>query len=261
MTDRPDDDEVRLPGVIGAVRVGGTIRKPAGRWTPTVHATLRHLPTAGFDLSPSPLGIDERGREILTWIEGDVPSKPWSGPLVRDEGVAIVARTMRRIHDALRGFDPGAEARWRSGDRPLATGEIVCHGDLAPWNTVWQGDQLVGVIDWDMAEPGFPIEDVAFLALHLVPFHADAWACGAGFAEPPARKRRLELLCQAYGDLEPADVVAAASRRIARERDRTVTLGAAGTEPWASFLGLGDLAKVEEDAAWLARHGPELASG
>jgi hypothetical protein len=53
-----------------AVRIGATVRRPAGPWTPTVHALLDHLESHGF-LAPRARGIDEDGREILSYLEGD----------------------------------------------------------------------------------------------------------------------------------------------------------------------------------------------
>jgi hypothetical protein len=54
----------------GVVRVGDTVRRPAGPWTPAVQALLRHLHDAGFPGGPRPLGLDERGREVLTFVPG-----------------------------------------------------------------------------------------------------------------------------------------------------------------------------------------------
>ncbi|MEU0570392.1 hypothetical protein ABZ297_34080 [Nonomuraea sp. NPDC005983] len=47
------------------------MRRPAGPWTPAVHALLAHLNDAGFRGAPRPLGIDDRGREVLTFAPGD----------------------------------------------------------------------------------------------------------------------------------------------------------------------------------------------
>lgn len=56
--------EVPLGGnVVGAVRVGATVRRPPGPWTPAVHAVLRHLERHGVDAVPRVLGLDERGRD------------------------------------------------------------------------------------------------------------------------------------------------------------------------------------------------------
>jgi hypothetical protein len=54
----------------GVVRVGDTVRRPAGPWTPAVHALLAHLHEVGFHAAPRPLGLDERGREVLEFVPG-----------------------------------------------------------------------------------------------------------------------------------------------------------------------------------------------
>src|SRR5579862_4266753 len=85
----------------GVVRVGGTVRRPAGPWTPAVHALLTHLHDAGFDGAPRPLGLDEQGREVLTFIPGAVA---WSGHFHLLDGevqVRRAARLIREFHDAV----------------------------------------------------------------------------------------------------------------------------------------------------------------
>ena len=47
-----------------AVRVGDTVRRRAGPWTPAVHALLRYLESAGFE-APRVVGMDAQGREVL----------------------------------------------------------------------------------------------------------------------------------------------------------------------------------------------------
>ena len=37
--------------------VGDVVRRPAQAWTPTVHAFLRHLRSAGLDCVPEPIGL------------------------------------------------------------------------------------------------------------------------------------------------------------------------------------------------------------
>jgi hypothetical protein len=48
------------------VRVGDTVRRTAGPWTPAVHALLRHVRAEGFTQVPEPRGLDEHGREVLS---------------------------------------------------------------------------------------------------------------------------------------------------------------------------------------------------
>ncbi len=152
-----------------------------------MHALLRFLRETGFELGPEPLGIDDRDREILSFMPGMAAGIPWPPPLLADTGVVALASAVRRYHDVVRGFAPGTDARWRAGRRDVLSDEIVCHGDFAPWNTLWDGDLLVGIVDWDMAEPGSPLHDVAFLALHVVPLRSEDRARKVGFASEPPR--------------------------------------------------------------------------
>ena len=85
------------------VRVGDTVRRPVGEWSPAVHALLRHFETVGFDGAPRFLGIDEQGREILSFVEGDAALAPIPGS---DEALVELGRLLRRMHEATAGFEP-----------------------------------------------------------------------------------------------------------------------------------------------------------
>jgi hypothetical protein len=58
------DEEVLLAGGNSAdvVRIGDTVRRVAGPWTPSVHRLLRMLRAAEITEVPEPLGFDDRGR-------------------------------------------------------------------------------------------------------------------------------------------------------------------------------------------------------
>jgi hypothetical protein len=62
------------------VRVGRTVHRRAGPSTPAVHDLLRHLERVGFGGAPRALGTDEDGREVLTYVPGEV-----AHPRVLDE--------------------------------------------------------------------------------------------------------------------------------------------------------------------------------
>lgn len=193
--------EEPLPGgnLGGAVRVGNTVRRPTGPWTPAVHALLTHLEGSGFGEAPRVLGIDERGREILTFIEGATAgSQPWPAWTRSDDAVVQIAELLRRFHDAVRPFVPPERGPWRFTARGLAPDEIVCHNDAGPYNVVWRGDRIAGLIDWDVAGPGSPLDDVAFAAWQWVPLHHPS-LLDPGWERPPDLARRLVLLCDAYG--------------------------------------------------------------
>jgi len=102
------------------------------------------------------------------------------------------------------------KAGWRNPPREPA--EVVCHNDFAPYNLVFDGRTLVGVIDFDMASPGPRRWDLAYLAYRLVPYVEDADA-------PPsvseAEGDRLSALLSAYGtDATPEEVWATMATRL-----------------------------------------------
>jgi hypothetical protein len=208
--------EVRLDGgnAGGAVRVGDTVRRPGGPWTPAVHALLAHLAGRGFAGSPRPLGIDEQGREVLTFLAGETvgSARPWPGWVYAEDTLVQVAHWLRGFHHAVADFVPAAEAVWRMGGQ-WAPGLIVGHNDAAPYNAVWRDGRLVGFFDWDMAGPVSASWDVAFAAFSWVPLHAPHVVAREGFTDFEGRPRRLQLFLAEYGWTEPmpafVEVVAA----------------------------------------------------
>jgi Ser/Thr protein kinase RdoA (MazF antagonist) len=248
--------EERLSGgfVNEVWRVGSTVRRSTGPWTPAVHALLRHLEAARFAEAPRALGVDDRGREVLTYLEGTVLDwTGWPDVMLAGDGVAQLGDLLRRYHAAVRDFRPPDDARWRSplASRAPGPGELVRHGDFSPFNTVWRGDRVVGLIDWDFAQPGAAISDVAYLAWYAVPLAGDRRAREYGFADGVDRSRRLRELCAAYGRHEPADVVEEAVRIIELERVETLELARRGVEPWARFAVDGNPAAFASEAAWI----------
>ncbi|MFD7653076.1 aminoglycoside phosphotransferase family protein [Actinosynnema sp. NPDC059797] len=174
-------------GLNEVVRIGATVRRPTGPWTPNVHRLLEHLAPLG--LSPVPLGIDERGREVLSYLEGEVAHPPLPEAVRSDRVLVEVARLARRLHDASAGL-----AHLREGWRfpAIEPVEVICHNDLAPYNVVFRGGSPVGVIDFDTARPGPRWWDVAYAAYCLVPFSPE-------FGTPDEQRRRAALFCEAYG--------------------------------------------------------------
>jgi hypothetical protein len=152
------------------VRVGTTVRRPIGPHSPAVHAFLHHLETAGFDGAPRHLGTDDRGRAVLSWIEGDVGLPPYPGWTAADGLLDSVAQLQRRLHEAARSFVPPPDAVWDRANLPPASGgAIVCHNDWCVENVVVQEGRAVGVIDFDFAAPTDPAIDIAIAARHWVP--------------------------------------------------------------------------------------------
>jgi hypothetical protein len=175
-------EEIPLLGgcqTAGIVRVGDTVRRPVGPRSPFVHTLLRYLEAAGFSGAPRLLGIDEQGREILTFFEGEVPHDSGNRPL-SDGRLANAAWLIRSFHDATEGS-------------ALAAGhEVVAHNEIGPHNTVFSGEEPVAFIDWDDAAPGTRLFDLASAVWSFVDV-------GEGGGPLPEQARRLRLMCDAYG--------------------------------------------------------------
>jgi hypothetical protein len=129
----------------GIVRRGDRLLRPMGPWSPAVHEYLRYLEAAGFDGSPRVLGREDN-QEVLTFIDGDVAIDPqWQPghghrlPPYARTGLALrsAADLLRKLHSAATGFQP-AITSYRFRPRPARAGEIISHGDLGPWNTVYR---------------------------------------------------------------------------------------------------------------------------
>jgi len=203
-----DSTPVRLRGgnVGGATRVGATVRRPTGSWTPAVHALLAHLHSAGLDAIPRVLGIDDEGREILEYVPGDTADAhdPWPAWVWSDGLLVQVGRWLRRYHDAVASFRPSGAVEWRFGSQTMSDDEVVCHHDVAPYNIVvgfdGSGEPVLRcVIDWDVTGPSDPLDDLAFMAWSFLPCYDES-------AHPDAEVvRRLLLLAQAYG-VSPSEI-------------------------------------------------------
>src|SRR4051794_529172 len=149
------------------VRVGDTVRRAAGPWTPTVHAFMRHLRGSGFTALPEPLGMDDRGREIISFLPGATAVYPLPDFAWTDATLTAVARLLRAFHDASAGFVAPADACWQwPAHEPV---QVICHNDFAPYNLMFDNGKLTGVIDLDLASPGPRVWDMAYTAYRFVP--------------------------------------------------------------------------------------------
>jgi aminoglycoside phosphotransferase (APT) family kinase protein len=141
--------EIKLGGgrvTGGVVRAGDTLRRPPKPNSPFVRALLAHLHEQGFDAAPRYLGTDERGREMFSFLPGEVAKD--LNPTFSDETLASAAQLIRRYHDAKAGSDFAG------------LGEVVCHNDFSPCNFVFRDGRPVGIIDFDTAAPGPRLPDV-----------------------------------------------------------------------------------------------------
>lgn len=205
------------------VRIGQTTRRATGSWSPGVHALLRHLEAQGFAGAPRFLGIDQQGREILSFVEGVVGHYPLPDACWSDETMIEVAHFVRRYHDAVSSFVPPRDAQWQQSFPDPAAHEIICHHDIAPYNLVYINNQPHALIDFDEAGPGPRAWDLAYAAYRFAPLAhtGDADLQRLGLADPMRQGQRLRQFCAAYG-IDAHTVLALVGPRLQRMCDTLI---------------------------------------
>jgi len=149
----------------GELLIGDTVRRPLRPFSLTVQAYLAHLRDAGFVGAPLPLGVDEQGREVLSFVPGDVPRNPLPAETAGDEVLVALARLIRALHEASAGWAPPPGAVWggtpANAERITEQAELVSHRDYTPGNVVFRDGLPVALIDFDLAKPTTRLYDIA----------------------------------------------------------------------------------------------------
>ena len=232
--ERTADAVEELPGAVGGVtRVGRTVRRPIGPWTPAVHELLTFLHDEGLRGVPALHGFDDEGREVLEHVEGR--GVPIDREVVLDTVLEEAVTWLRDFHDVVEGFRPSGSRVWRgAGEVELGDDEIICHHDPGAYNWIIQSGHFVAMIDWDMAGPGRPIDDLAFMAWTAIPLYREIPVADV--------VRRLDILVDAYGEWGPMTVLDAVVRRMSTAADR-IEAGQARRDE--GFLNLGRIGEPQ----------------
>ena len=264
--DFADGPEIELPAgdvTVGVVRIGDTVRRPPTEASEAVAAYLGHLVAVGFEGVPRFLGRDLHGRDVLTYLDGDVPGAPVEPWAAADGVLPGVARLLRRLHDASVGFalperriEPGRPVLALPEDEP----RLVAHRDVTPQNTVFRDGAVWGVVDFDLCDWTTRSVDLANTAMHWIPLcdPADRSPVHAGASVGA----RLRLVLDAYGrdEVDAERLLRACELRFAAAY---VTMKWAAENRgggWARMWdeGVGDV--IQRRIAWFAAARPELAT-
>jgi hypothetical protein len=152
------------------VRVGTTVRRPGGPGALPVRRFLAHLGETGFAGAPRFHGLDDKGREILDYLPGDVAVPPYPDWAATTDLLLSVAALQRDLHRAAAGFQLPPGMNWPERTLPAgAQGELVCHTDLCLENVVVREGRACAFIDFDFATPADPLFDIAVAARHWIP--------------------------------------------------------------------------------------------
>jgi hypothetical protein len=249
----------------GIVLVGDTVHRPLRPFSLTVQAYLAHLHRVGFSDCPIPLGVDDAGREVLSYVAGDVPREPLPPETAGLEVLRGLATLVRRLHDAAEGWSPPADACWGGipGGRPGPPNdedtELVGHRDYCPGNVVFRDGLPSALIDFDLAQPTTRLYDVVNALYWWAPLR-DPLDRAPAFVELDVAER-VSIFADAYGlamDLRRQLVPFAAEMVAAYHR---TARAAASVDPvfhrmWEE--GVKD--RMPRTETWLAREGGRIAT-
>jgi hypothetical protein len=269
--DEADQVETPLAGgdvTEGVVRVGDTVRRPVGPHSRLVHALLTHLESAGFDGAPRFLGIDRTGREVLSYIDGEVAGRPRPAWIADESRLVSVGQLVRAYDDAAALFSPPPGALLNAHvpepqgipPAPAYPPELIGHVDITPENVIFRDGRAFALIDFDLAKPASRADEM---------FNAMLWWAPLSDprdVDPLLRNldaaRRARILADAYG-LSGTDrerVIEVAVMRTRRAwylmRHRAEAHGGGWQRMWDE--GVGDVIKRRE--AWLDRHAASLTA-
>ncbi len=198
-------NEERLTGgnVSNVYRSEDTVRRELKPDSEKIHRLLEHLESKGYDYAPKFLGIDEKNREILSFIEGEAGNYPLKEYMWSDEALKEIAKMLRLYHDAVSDFPSLNE--WTPIDNTPNNLEVVCHNDFAIYNIIFNQEMPVGIIDFDVAAAGPRLWDIAYTLYTCVPlsrhYHTEKGEevryNSTGDAE--RKKRRVKLFFETYG--------------------------------------------------------------
>ncbi|MXV88213.1 MAG: phosphotransferase [Acidimicrobiales bacterium] len=218
----------RLAGrVTEFVRIGDTVRRPATESSASVQQLLIHLEQAGFDGAPRFLGTEPDGSIVLSWIDGWVPADTECWRLDHKE-LASVGELLRSYHDCVAEFTP--KTGFEEGPQSVGAGQVVCHGDIAPRNTVFSDGRVTAFIDWDGIFVSTPMWDLAHAVWQFAPVcdDADPWLDGwPSSLDRPARIAALVGGCRLAAERadELADMVIEVIAGIRRAVVRKIAAG------------------------------------
>jgi len=250
------------------VKIGDTVHRKV-KGDSMLHSYLLYLEEAGMPGVPRFRGMDEQGREILTFLHGKTmgPDYPAFHPCLNsDETVRDMGQFMRKLHDISIGFLPKAiENNWKSPNFPQEKWETICHNDTAIWNFVFANDHLTGLFDFDSACPGTRIWDLATSLYSVIPLtaHVPVPELLTSVSYEPSqhaaeRKRRIKIFFDAYGMDCPPDLMDWVILRIQKDFCDDISKGAAaGDENCIRMVNEGHLAYYQSVVSFLKIHGQD----
>ncbi|PEL13745.1 phosphotransferase [Bacillus sp. AFS017336] len=205
------ENEEKLTGgnVSNVYRSGNTVRRELKPESTKIHQLLKHLEKKGYIYAPKFLGIDEKGREVLSFIEGEAGNDPLKEYMWSDDSLKEIAKMLRLYHNAVSDFPISDD--WEPIDNTPKNMEVICHNDFARYNIIFNREKPVGIIDFDVAGPGPRLWDIAYTLYTCVPLSRfylsenGEEVYNSHLHNADRIKQRVSLFFESYGEKEEVD--------------------------------------------------------
>lgn len=107
---------------------------------------LNYMQSVGYNKVPKIIEINKNGRDIFTYIPGNVAKYVFE---MSKEEIEEVLFELKKINSLSR--------------KKLNKNMVYVHGDLSPQNVVFKDNELVGIIDWDSCYVGPDYYDFIYI--------------------------------------------------------------------------------------------------
>ncbi|WP_214872485.1 aminoglycoside phosphotransferase family protein [Exiguobacterium sp. s140] len=260
--DQSNEQEKRLSGgnVSTVYKKGNYVYRTQKEGSERIHRWLRHLEAKQLSGVPHFIGIDDRGREVLTYLEGETADYPLKSYMWSDEAIQDAVRLMRQLHDATADFEWGSE--WPPLDNTPQPFEVICHNDFAVYNTIFHERKVAGVIDFDLAAPGPRAWDIVYALYTFVPLSRRHQAETGEVIYYDADRddaiynKRVSLFLEAYGwDQAEVDLFDMLQRRIEALCLLMKRKAAEGDVAFQKMIDEGHYDHYQEELRFIRTHG------
>ncbi|MBU9711878.1 phosphotransferase [Evansella tamaricis] len=260
MSNHENEEMLTGGNVSNVYRSGDTVRRDRKLGSDKIHKLLLHLERKGFDFAPKFLGIDEKSREILSFIEGEAGNYPLKEYMSSNEVLQEIAKMLSLYHDAVSDFPISDE--WKSMDNTPDKMEVICHNDFAIYNIIFNQEKPVGIIDFDVAAPGPRLWDIAYTLYTCIPlsrhYHTETGVTVYYNSSIDADriKQRVKLFFESYGNEEMEEnYLEMVLLRLDGLCKYMITRASEGDIAFQRMIDEGHLEHYQKDMKFIREHG------